>query len=255
AARRSLGLEPAVVILEFACGACNGLDEYTTYLTPGQLSDALAGSRGEAVGVVIRSVQFTLLLDDEQFRIGLVRILFFHDSTLQEVRDALVYLQSMGADVLILDLRGNPGGLFHPAVQVAELFLAEGTIVLTHSRLRTYSRRYRADNPNPVDLPLVVLVDGDTASAAEVLAGALKENQRATLVGQTTFGKGSVQTVLPLDKIPAGIRITVAKFYSPANYPYSGRGVTPHTVVDEGPEAQLAAARQAARQLARMVDR
>jgi carboxyl-terminal processing protease len=104
-----------------------------------------------------------------------------------------------------------------------------------------------------------VLVDGETASAAEVVAGALKENQRATLVGQTTFGKGSIQTVLSLDRVPAGmpagIHITVARFISPANYPYTGRGVTPHEVVDAGPEAQLLAARAAAQRLALMMGR
>lgn len=337
AARRSLGLEPSVVVLEFACGACNGLDEYTTYLTPAMLHDAQTALKGELVGIgiqlqlidqkllvsqvfpdtdafekqlrpgdritqidrqpveqggveaalarlqgeagtavtltviplnevtartikvlrrplLVRSVEPDLIIEDD-IRIGVARILAFHENTVQELRDALVRLQTMGMDVLILDLRGNPGGLFRPAIQVAELFLADGVIVLTHSRLRGYNRTYKAENPNPFDVPLVVLVDGDTASAAEVVAGALKENQRATLVGQTTFGKGSIQAVLALEKITAGIRLTVARFYSPANYPYAGRGVNPHEVVDAGAEAQLVAARQVARRLAMMMPR
>src|SRR5262249_57695347 len=106
----------------------------------------------------------------------------------------------------------------------------------------------------PVDVPLVVLVDGETASAAEVVAGALKENRRATLVGQTTFGKGCIQRVLPLDSIPAGgIRITLAKFFSPRGQPYNGIGVTPHLLVARASTAledgQLQAAFQAARDL------
>ena len=256
AARRSLGLEPAVVIFEFICGACNGLDEYTYYLTPGQLIDAQTALKGDLGG--IGSVESALLLEDAT-RIGLIRISGFCEGTVQELREALAQLQTRGAEVLILDLRGNPGGLFRPAVQVAEVFLPEGVIVLTHSRLRGYNRTFKADNPQAVDLPLVVLVDGETASAAEVVAGALKENQRATLVGQTTFGKGSIQTVLSLDRVPAGmpagIHITVARFISPANYPYTGRGVTPHEVVDAGPEAQLLAARAAAQRLALMMGR
>jgi C-terminal processing protease CtpA/Prc len=252
ASRRSLGLDSSLVFLEFACGACNGLDEHTTYLTPGHLNEIQASLKGDTV--VVRSVEFQLLLD-EGTRIGVVRVLTFHENTVQELRDALVQLQTMGMDVLILDLRGNPGGLFRPAVQVAEIFLQEGVIVLTQSRLRGYNRTYKAENPNAVDIPLVVLVDGETASSAEVVAGALKENQRATLVGQNTFGKGSIQAVLALEKVPAGIRITVAKFFSPANYPYSGKGVAPHDVVDAGPEAQLIAARQVARRLAMMMPR
>lgn len=332
-ARRTLGVEPAVVILEFACGACNGLDEYTTYLTPGQVNGATAALRGEAVGIgvlvevvdqklvithvlpesnalekrlrpgdrileidrqpvdpgapelaadrlhgapgttvelmvatpseaprtvkvqrralAIRSVESELLLDEE-FRYGLVRILGFQETTLQEVRDALMQLQSMGMNALILDLRGCPGGLLPSAVRVTELFLTEGVIVLTHSRLRGHNRSYKADNPNAMDVPMVVLVDGDTASAAEVLAGALKDHQRATLIGQTTFGKGSIQLVLPLAQIPAGIRITVGRFYSPANQPYSGRGVTPNLVMDADGDALVSAARQEARRLAMM---
>lgn len=336
-AKRGIALEPVVVLLEFACGACNGLDEYTAYLTPGQMTDILALSKGELVGigvqtavvdqklliaqvapesdafekrlrpgdrvlqidrqpvdemtaeaalgrlqgesgskvellvvplgeitprtvkvvrrpVLVRSVDFELLMEDTT-RIGLLRVLTFHENTLQEVRDAVVQLQSLGIAVLILDLRGNGGGSFRPAVQMAELFLHDAVIVMTHSRLRGYNRTFKADNPHALDIPLVVLVDGETASAAEVVAGALKENQRATLVGQTTFGKGSIQAVLALDKVPAGVRITVAKFYSPADYAYSGRGVTPHEVVDAGAEAQLSAARAAALRLAMMMGR
>ena len=100
-------------------------------------------------------------------------------------------------------------------------------------------------------VPLVVLVDSETASAAEVLAGALKENRRAVVVGQTTFGKGSIQCVVPLEKTPAGIRITVARLFSPANHLYSGHGVTPSSGVEIADvDAQLQAALNEARQLA-----
>jgi carboxyl-terminal processing protease len=135
---------------------------------------------------------------------------------------------------VVLDLRGNPGGLFQSAVQVAELFLAEGVICYTHSQFQKYNRPYRAGNTNPYRLPLVVLIDGDTASAAEVLAGALKDQRRAAVIGETTFGKNTIQCLIelnrpPFDRAPAGIRITVARFYSPANHPSRARAVEPNT--------------------------
>src|SRR5262249_22224032 len=134
---------------------------------------------------------------------------------------------------VILDLRGNPGGQFRSAVQVAELFLSEGVICYTHSRFWQYNRPYRAGNMNPYRLPLVVLIDSDTASAAEVLAGALKDQRRALVLGETTFGKNTIQGLIPLnrpplDRTPGGIRITVARFYSPANHVSFARGVEPN---------------------------
>ena len=136
---------------------------------------------------------------------------------------------------LVLDLRGNPGGLFKSAVEVAELFLHAGVIAVTHSHFPDYNQPYRARSMHPLELPVVVLIDADTASAAEVVAGALKELRRATLIGQTTFGKGTIQCLValnkvPLDKMPAGIRITVARFCSPSDQPVNGRGVTPDVV-------------------------
>jgi carboxyl-terminal processing protease len=146
---------------------------------------------------------------------------------------------------LVLDLRDNPGGLFEVAVEVAKRFLSSGVIVSTQHQDPKLNMVYHARNPAALTLPLVVLVDGDTASAAEVLAGALKENKRARLVGQTTYGKGCSQGLLPLPpvgqlKLPrepggrptGGLRITVARFFSPTGYPYSGRGVVPHLLVE-----------------------
>jgi carboxyl-terminal processing protease len=309
-----------IIALEFACGACNALDEYTLFLTPGSFSDAQAGLRGRAVGVGIDlalvdqhleiarvyprgpareagllrhdrllringaevgdlppdaaaerlrgeagtavrleiltpgqeeprvvelvrravnvpSVEYevqTVMTDTgEMVPIGLIRISAFQDNTVQEVKEALASLQTDGMRVLILDLRGNPGGAFKAAVQVAGLFLGEGVVVLTQSPHPEYhNKSHRVHLPNPVSVPMVVLIDGDTASAAEVLAGALKEHRRATLVGQTTFGKGSIQCLIPLDRppldrTPGGIRITVARIYSPASQPYNEAGVRP----------------------------
>ncbi|HJT78421.1 MAG TPA: S41 family peptidase [Gemmataceae bacterium] len=185
--------------------------------------------------------------------VGYVRIVAFQDGTVQELKDALLHLQAARMKALVLDLRGNSGGLFQAAVQVAELFLSDGVIVFTESPLKRFRGSYRAHNANALTLPLVVLVDGETASAAEVLAGALKDNGRATLVGAPTYGKGSIQCPVPLENLPAGIWITVARFYSPARQPYSDRGVTPHVLEEvDVMGSQRTAAWRAAQQLVLM---
>jgi carboxyl-terminal processing protease len=181
----------------------------------------------------------------------LVTITHFTRSTVKEVQEALAVMTTEGMAGVVIDLRGNPGGLFEPAVGVAELFVAEGGVLAyTHGQMRKYNQPYvgrSAAHPLPASatVPLVVLVDAETASAAEVLAGALKDRGRARVVGQTTYGKGSIQCLVPLkdpplDKAPGGIRVTVGKFESPAHHPYSGRGVEPD-VAAEGEQALPAA--------------
>jgi len=161
---------------------------------------------------------------------------------------------------LILDLRGNGGGLFEAAIDTARRFLTQGIIASTQSVDSRYSTIYQSRNPAAFSLPLVVLIDGETASAAEVVAGALKENRRGRLVGQTTFGKGCTQTVFRLPPAPGGVptgglRITVARFFSPTGSPYAGRGVAPHVPVerlamsDKDPDPQLEEARVEAQRL------
>jgi carboxyl-terminal processing protease len=308
AAVEALGLNPTAVVLEFAWGAGNALDDYTLLLTPSQFAFLQATLRGEILGVGLKvavldqklvitavapnspAAEKGLKPSDQLTRIdgqapdgwseemaaarllgksgtavelevvggetgprrvrltrqplpfssvewepmphdgvGYVRILSFQDSTPQELKDAILQLQALQMKALVLDLRGNPGGMFEAAVQVAEMFLPEGVVIAyRESPVRRFRTTYKAHNPAALGLPLVVLVDGGTASAAEVLAGALKENGRATLVGAPTYGKGSIQCPITLKKIPAGIWITVAKFFSPTNQPYNGRGVTPH---------------------------
>jgi carboxyl-terminal processing protease len=183
---------------------------------------------------VMPSVEFE---PKPQDGIGYVRILCFTDSTVRELKDALIKLQAAGMTDLILDLRGNPGGLFKSSIETAEMFLPEGLIVHTQSRLREFNETHKSHNPDALVFPLVLIVDGETASSAEVLAGALKENDRALLVGQPTFGKGTIQCVVPLEIVSAGVRITVAKFLSPSGQPYNGRGVTPHVVVEVSGDA------------------
>lgn len=160
--------------------------------------------------------------------VGYLRIAGFTRSTVQELHRALTLLRMEGAKALIVDLRGNPGGLFPVAVDIAEQFLPEGIIVTTQGQGAAYNRTYESrSGMGAFNQPLFVLVDGDTASAAEVLAGALKENQRAVLIGQPTYGKGTIQNVLQLSA-GGGMRITLARFFTPRGLPYQGVGVTPH---------------------------
>ncbi len=161
--------------------------------------------------------------------VGYVRLALFHRHTPQELESALLRLRVEGMRVLILDLRGNPGGLFPVAVQVAERFLPAGVIVTTESRRG--SKIYAASAPmGAFELPMVALIDADTASAAEVLASALKSNNRATLVGQTTFGKGSVQKLFHL-QAGSGLKLTLAHFFAAGGRPLAGVGVSPHVEV------------------------
>lgn len=200
--------------------------------------------------------------------IGYIQLAAFHENTLQELDEAIRQLDQQGMKALVLDLRGNSGGLLDGAVQVAERFLWEGAyIVNTRGRLREAKRTSR--NLNPLLTPLVVVIDGSTASAAEILAGALKENlsetgqPRATLVGQTSFGKGTVQHMVELKTVQAGgLRITWAKFYSPLNNPYNRIGVEPHFLVepttmsfDEQLREAVMRAELLAKQLAMMMPR
>jgi hypothetical protein len=238
-AQDMLRLSPTVTILELACGACYAIDDYTAYLTPGQfrqLCDALKGAGDE--GMILQSVFLELKTQDVWY----LRILGFHDTTATELDQALETLRNSTAKGLILDLRGNPGGLLDVAVEVARRFLGSGVIVAVENQDPKLSAIHHARGIPACSLPMVVLVDGDTASAAEVLAGALKENQRARLVGQTTFGKGCSQSLVKLpaaNGVPTGgLRLTVARFFSPKGICYTGRGVVPHIVAQRvKPEA------------------
>ncbi|HJT97282.1 MAG TPA: S41 family peptidase [Rhodanobacteraceae bacterium] len=128
---------------------------------------------------------------------------------------------------LVLDLRSNPGGLLTSAVEVSDIFLNDGVIVTTKGRLKEADLSFRASPGDALNgAPLVVLVDNGTASAAEIVAGALKDNHRALLMGRRTFGKGSVQTVLPLDADHA-VKLTTARYYTPSGTSIQAAGIVP----------------------------
>ena len=133
---------------------------------------------------------------------------------------------------LVIDVRNNPGGPLDSAVEVADRFVeAAGIIVSTRGRNIQEDRTYSARDQGKWRLPLVVMVDQDTASAAEIFAGAIRDHHRGKIVGVRSFGKGSVQEICPLEESNAGVKLTVAKFYSPSGRPVSGIGIEPDVVV------------------------
>ncbi|MDD2519559.1 MAG: S41 family peptidase [Kiritimatiellae bacterium] len=164
--------------------------------------------------------------------IGYVRMLQFGESTADDLQAALDTLEEQGARALVLDLRSNPGGLLTAAVEVAQKFLRRGDLVVfTRGRDNRMERSYRARARDTFPrVPMAVLINGFSASASEIVAGALQDNQRAILVGEKSFGKGSVQSVLPQDGGTA-IRLTTAKYYTPSERVIHDNGIEPDIVV------------------------
>jgi carboxyl-terminal processing protease len=155
------------------------------------------------------------LLDKDK-KIGYIRITSFIQNTTEDLKKALDELRSMDAKGLILDLRDNPGGLLSSAVEVSDLFLDEGVIVTTKGR-NTKDKVYEADKTSPYpNIPLVVLVNQHSASAAEIVSAALQDHDRAVVVGQRSYGKGSVQNILPLDNGDSVLKLTVATYWRPS---------------------------------------
>lgn len=171
-------------------------------------------------------------------QIGYVRVVQFGERTADELANALGKLKSQGMRALILDLRGNPGGLLEQAVAVCEKFLPRGKLVVTtegrnpaqRSRRVAMGRGDTLTLPNQEPMPMVILVNLGTASAAEIVAGCLQDWKRAVLLGEKTFGKGSVQSILPLPD-GAALRLTTAKYYTPSHKVIHEQGITPDIVV------------------------
>jgi carboxyl-terminal processing protease len=164
--------------------------------------------------------------------IGYIRLISFQERTTRDLEEELEALRGKGMRGLIFDLRNNPGGLLSQAIQVADLFLEKGKLIVsTEGRAKSQNLRFVDENDDPQSFPMVVLVNKGSASASEIVAGALQDHQRAILVGTTTFGKGSVQTVIPLND-GSGLRLTTAKYYTPKRRAIDGTGVTPDIVVE-----------------------
>jgi carboxyl-terminal processing protease len=183
--------------------------------------------------IKIQSVKGARLLDPEltgPYKIGYVRLVQFNEPTADELAKALDELQKQGMQALVLDLRNNPGGLLNSAVDVCAQFLPPNTkVVSTQGRVASQQHDYStsgAKKERP-SFPMVVLINEGSASGAEIVAGALKDLHRAVLVGETTFGKGSVQNVMQLPDGSA-VRFTTAKYYTPSKQVIQGNGVEPN---------------------------
>lgn len=162
--------------------------------------------------------------------LGYVRLLTFSANASEYMRTALEALEAENVDGYMLDLRGNPGGLLYSSAEIARMFMDEGDIVSTVNR-RGVQDVLSANNAALTDQPLVVLVDGGSASASEILAGALQDNNRATLVGSQTFGKGLVQSVHSLSG-GAGLAVTIARYRTPNGTDIDHKGITPDITVE-----------------------
>jgi carboxyl-terminal processing protease len=194
----------------------------------GQVRQTLARRRR----VEVPSVDEVKMLPGAQ-GVGYLKLTCFQETTARDLDAALWELYRAGMRSLVIDVRGNPGGLLRSGVEAADLFIEHGVIVSTHGRNAHEDAAYAAHEAGTWRVPLVVLIDHESASAAEIFAGAIREHGRGTVVGKRSYGKGSVQGIFALSQGAAGLRLTTAKFYSPTGRPYSGVGVEPHVVVHQ----------------------
>lgn len=310
---QEVGLESGPVVLEYAFGACNCLDDYSTLLTPSRGQDLSGNIKGEFVGigivmegelgsgmglqqilpnspaaeaglrrgdfitavdgtdcrflpteeaaemlsgiagsrvkltirresqppfevtctrreVKISSIPVARIIDSEQ-GIAYIQMTGFQQSTVFELDAALQQLQKQGMRSLIWDLRENPGGLLDVSIEVADRFLDDGIIVSTRGRVADQTSAFRAHGPGTWKMPLVLLVDENSASASEIIAGAIRDHRRGTVVGRKTYGKWSVQTIFT-SRFGTSVRLTTAKFYSPNGSTYGAVGLAPDVVVE-----------------------
>jgi carboxyl-terminal processing protease len=193
----------------------------------------------------VESVRGVHVIDDG---IGYVQLTEFSDHTAEQFRHALESLVKQGVHSLILDLRNNPGGLLDSAVEVAEPFFKKNElIVYTKGRKPSDREEFRSSSAAPpLTLPLAVLINAGSASAAEIVTGALKDTGKAIVVGERSFGKGSVQSVFKLER-GEGLRLTTARYYTPGGVSIHERGIAPHVEVVMTPEEDTKLARQRGR--------
>jgi carboxyl-terminal processing protease len=220
------GLRPGDVILKVDDKSTEGLG------TP-EVADMLKGPKGTVVKIVVsregyaENLTFTVTRDeiprhsvDIAFLlkpgIGYIRLSGFNETTDHEIQEALRQLNAPTLDGLILDMRGNPGGLLNEAVAVGDMFLDKNQLIVSHHGRTSPERRYYAVRGNQgVTVPLVILVNNNSASATEIVSGAVQDHDRGLIVGETTFGKGLVQTVTPLSE-NTGLALTTARYYTPS---------------------------------------
>ncbi len=234
-------------------------DEFTKDITLMQAVKKMRGPRGSKISISIKRegvtdlLSFTLVRDTIRVQsvrsrileegYAYVRLAQFQERTDRDLQGALEKLGSEkgGVKGLVLDLRNNPGGLLTQAVRVADLFLDSGMIVYTEGRSESQKQKYFARAEGSwTEFPIVVLVNGGSASASEIVAGALQDHKRAVILGTKTFGKGSVQTILPLDDNSA-LRLTTARYFTPKGRSIQATGIVPDIIMENLPAQETKA--------------
>ncbi len=179
--------------------------------------------------IKVESIKEASIIEDG---IGYVRLVEFQERTPQDLRKALAKLKKSGMEAFILDLRNNPGGLLDVSVHVSDSFLKKDqTIVSTRGRNKEQEVVYRSRIDSDTSYPMIVMVNGGSASASEIVAGAIQDNKRGIILGTKSFGKGSVQTVIPL-KDNSALRLTTAKYFTPSGRAIRDEGIIPDVVVE-----------------------
>jgi carboxyl-terminal processing protease len=239
------GIQPQDVVLEIDGVA-------TTDLTLDEAAARMRGQRGTAVTLLLRHADATprqvsltrdvitlnpvvaaLKTTPTGQQVGYLRLSQFNGNAAEKLAGAIQALADEGAEGYLLDLRNNPGGLLQAGIEIARMWLPQGTIVYTVNRQGILDS-FESFGQAITDAPLVVLVNEGTASASEILAGALQDNGRASLVGSTTFGKGLIQSLFDLSD-GAGLAVTVAKYETPAHHDINKLGITPDRIVASVP--------------------
>ena len=225
-------------------------------LTLNEAVELMRGNRGEPIIITIsrentEPFEIEIIRDYINIRsvkseivdnVGYLRITSFNEQTEKGLIDAIENIQSNTESNVIgyvLDVRSNPGGLLTQAVKVTDIFLERGEIVSTRGRDKKDIKRYRAKKADKINgKPLVVIIDGGSASASEIVAGALQDHRRAIIIGTQSFGKGSVQTIIPFQvsnsDVLTGIRLTTARYYTPSGESIQGKGITPDITIKQG---------------------
>ncbi len=222
-----------VITLDEAAARMRGQIGSHVYLTierggePGQEIDLVRDR------IALNPVVTQLRYSPQNVPLGYIRLTQFNANATTELARAISSLENLGADAYILDLRNNPGGLLQSGIEIARLWLDKGTVVYTVNRQGIQGSFEAYGSPLTRD-PLVVLVNQGSASASEILAGALQDNGRATLVGETTFGKGLIQSLFDLSE-GAGIAVTVAKYETPNHRDINKLGIAPDLLVKSEP--------------------
>ncbi|MEK6562103.1 MAG: S41 family peptidase [Candidatus Binatota bacterium] len=228
-------------------------DEFTKDMNLTQAVKKMRGLKGSKLNLSIKRegvpdllnfsiVRDTIRVQSVRSRVleegyAYIRLAQFQERSDRDLQKALEKLSSEkgGVKGLVLDLRNNPGGLLTQAVRVADLFLDSGMIVYTEGRLENQKQKYFARKEGSwTEFPMVVLVNGGSASASEIVAGALQDHKRAVILGTKTFGKGSVQTILPLDDNSA-LRLTTARYFTPKGRSIQATGIVPDIVLENVP--------------------